>query len=113
MTPRVRALVDSGCDGTSLPKEWAARLGIDFMGECDEISGVTAAGSDTNHPPELRPRRYAPGIEVVFEGDRLRLHALFRPGLPLILLGREDFFSYFKVCFDQPQHSFSLERFAP
>jgi hypothetical protein len=106
MTPQSRALVDSGCDITSFPKDWAADLGIDWDA-CNEFQGVTAAGQDITD----LPRRWQPGVDALVFGQKIHLEAVFRPGLPIILLGREDFFSYFKVAFDQRGKTFELEAY--
>jgi hypothetical protein len=109
MTPRARALVDSGCDVTSFPSDWAEELGID-LGECPAFAGVTAAGKDD--AKSARPRRWPPGVEALVLGQKIHLEAVFRPGLPIVLLGREDFFSYFRVSFDQRAKIMRLESYA-
>jgi hypothetical protein len=108
MTPRARALVDSGCDVTSFPDAWAAELGIDLE-ECPAFAGVTAAGKDG---PSAQPRRCPGGVDAIVLGQKIHLEAVFRPGLPIILVGREDFFSYFKVAFDQKAKIMRLESYA-
>jgi hypothetical protein len=110
MTPRARALVDSGCDVTSFPSAWAEELGID-LGECPAFAGVTAAGKDGAKAAE-QPRRWPPGVDALVLGQKIHLQAVFRPGLPIVLLGREDFFSYFKVAFDQKAKIMRLESYA-
>ncbi len=110
MTPKTPAVVDSGCDVTSFPKGWAATLGIEFD-KCDQFAGVTAAGQDDQNKPANLPRRYAPGVDALVMGHKVHLEAVFRPGLPVILLGREDFFQEFKVFFDQRKKTFRLERY--
>jgi hypothetical protein len=99
MTTKARALVDSGCDVTSFPSAWAEELGID-LSECAAFAGVTAAGKD-GATAASQPRRWAPGVDALVLGQKIHLEAVFRPGLPILLLGREDFFTYFKVSFDQ------------
>ncbi len=87
-------------------------MGIDFENDCVEVSGgESAAGSDADQPVENRPRLYQPGIEVAFRGERLKLAGFFRPNLKVMLLGRDDFFNYFKVSFDQRRLRFTLERY--
>ena len=107
MMPAQPALVDSGCDFTMFPEEWAKPLGID-LDQCQPMPGYTAAGKD-DAEDENCPRLYAPGLDAVVAGHKVHLHALFRRGLPVILLGREDFFEYFKVSFDQRRKSFVIE----
>lgn len=107
MTPKHRALIDSGCDATAFPEAFAADLGIDFA-QCSPVQGLTASGKDD---PAMLPRQWPAGVDAIFEGERLALNALFRPGLPLILLGRNDFFAYFKIHLDQRAKTFRLERY--
>ena len=108
MTSKARALVDSGCDVTSFPSAWAAELGID-LGECAAFAGVTAAGKDAAN---AQPRRWPHGVDALILGQKIHLEAVFRPGLPILLLGREDFFTYFKVSFDQKAKIMRLESYA-
>jgi hypothetical protein len=110
MTPRTPALVDSGCDVTSFPAGWAATLGIDYD-KCEKFSGLTAAGQDDEDDDDKTPRRWPPGVDAVIMGRKVHLEAIFRPGLPVILLGREDFFQEFKVSFDQRKKTFRLESY--
>ncbi len=110
MTARTRALVDSGCDITSFPTAWAEELGID-LGECAPFAGVTAAGKDGANKAQ-QPRRWPEGVDALVLGQKIHLEAVFRPGLPIVLLGREDFFSYFKVIFDHRQKIMRLESYS-
>jgi len=110
MTSKTRALVDSGCDVTSFPTAWAEELGID-LGECVPFAGVTAAGKDGDDEA-LQPRCWEEGVDAIVLGKKIHLEAVFRPGLPIVLLGREDFFSSFKVSFDQQQKIMTLESYA-
>lgn len=109
MTPRTRALVDSGCDVTSFPKDWASSLGIGWD-DCEPFVGVTAAGKDEEDEAH-KPRRWANGVDALIMGQKVHLEAVFRPGLPIVLLGREDFFACFKITFDQRNVTFRLERY--
>jgi hypothetical protein len=108
MTPSTPALVDSGCDETSFPVAWAKNLGIDFN-QCATFSGITAAGQDDPNDPDA-PRKWNPGVDAIVMGRKIHLEAIFRPGLPIVLLGREDFFDKFKaITIDQPNKTFRLE----
>jgi hypothetical protein len=50
------------------------------------------------------------GPHVLFLGKKLLLSATFSPLCPHVLLGREDFFRYFKsVSFDQAREKIHLE----
>lgn len=42
-------------------------------------------------------------------GTTVGLKGIFNPALPVILLGREDFFTRFRVQFDQAKKTFCLE----
>lgn len=96
-------LVDSGCDSTTLPLEWAERLGISHTGECLKFKGGTAGGKADQF-------LYEPGIHATFLGKKLRLGAIFAPHCPVVLLGRQDFFRYFaSIRFEQEQERMHLE----
>jgi hypothetical protein len=96
-------IVDSGCDFTTFPIEWAERLGIDTDADCLRQEGETAGGTTVQH-------LYVPGVNVLFLGKKLLLSATFAPLCPHVLLGREDFFRYFKsVNFDQAKEKLHLE----
>jgi hypothetical protein len=102
MTPPTYGLVDSGCDVSTFPTSWAPVLGIDLAKDCDEGVGNTAGG-------QTKAYHYNPGITALLMGTQVPLVANFNEGLPIILLGREDFFSHFKVSFDQRRKQFTLE----
>jgi hypothetical protein len=104
MTPRTLGLVDSGCDTTMLPGDWAQVLGIDFATDCEARQGNTAGGTTLHYI-------YPAGIDVIFAGQKLHLSAAFNPGLPVILLGREDFFACFRVAFDQRTKTFTVQSY--
>lgn len=104
-TPQQLALVDSGCDFSTFPSAWAKPLGIDFMADCEEIDGNTASGKDNSQ------RIYKPGIHGLVAGKKVPLRAIFNPKIPIALLGREDFFAYFKVSFDQQAKTFRLQSY--
>lgn len=107
-TEEFRALVDSGCSLTTFPAEMASELGIDYTA-CTPIRGITASGPDHAENESTWQRYWPPGIDVVFWNRTLHLQAFFRPAEIPILLGRDDFFTYFKVLFDQRNERFQLE----
>jgi hypothetical protein len=107
MTHKVRALIDSGCDTTSFPVDWAAELGID-LGACNALSGLTAAGKDSDLDEADRPRHWPTGVEIIFMGQKLKVGAIFRPHLVPVLLGR-DFFSHFQITFDDRNRRFWMK----
>jgi hypothetical protein len=102
MTPETLGLVDSGCDTTMFPATWAKVLGIDLQKDCSAQASNTAGGTTTNYS-------YVPGIDAIVMGKKVHLSAAFNPGLPVILLGREDFFALYKITFDQAANSFTVE----
>jgi hypothetical protein len=102
--PEALALVDSGADRSIFPAAWAPALGIDLDQDCEQAPGNTAGGATTNF-------NYAAGIEAIFMGKRIKLFATFNPGLPLILLGREDFFDTFHVSFDQRAKTMTISEY--
>jgi len=108
MTPRVRALVDSGCSSTTFPAELAAELGIDWDA-CTPVRGITASGADDPGDDSRWPRVWPPGVDAVVWGKKVHLSAMFRLDLVPILLGRDDFFARFKILFDHRKQRFSLE----
>ncbi len=105
MRPQIYGLVDSGCDWSNFPFDWADDLGIDISA-CEEVVGNTAGGDATKY-------HYPPGIDAIVFGRKIHLAAFFSPGLPLALLGREDFFQYFRASFDQRSLCFDLEAYQP
>jgi hypothetical protein len=102
MMPETLGLVDSGCDSTMLPAELAKVLGIDLTADCTEQVSNTAGGRTTNYA-------YQPGIDAIVMGQKIHLQASFNPGLPVILLGREDFFALYRVAFDQKTNTFTVD----
>jgi hypothetical protein len=105
MRPQIYGLADSGCDCSTFPIDWAKDLGID-LGECAQTTGNTAGGT-------VEKYLYVPGVDAIVFGRKIHLSAFFSPGLPLALLGREDFFSYFRASFDQRSLSFRLDAYEP
>jgi hypothetical protein len=88
-----------------LPASLAPALGIDLANDCDELPCSTAGGEITQHV-------FPGGLEVEIQAMRLRIgiSAAFNPHLPIVLLGRLDFFSHFRrVSFDERAQTFELE----
>ena len=54
-------------------------------------------------------RHWPAGIDANFWNRTIHLDIFFRDAEIPILLGREDFFRYFKVLFDQRNERFQLE----
>jgi len=105
MRPQIYGLADSGCDYSNFPVDWAKDLGID-LASCEATKGSTAGGTADKY-------LYRPGIDAIVFGRKIHLAAFFSPGLPLALLGREDFFQYFRASFDQRSQSFQLDAYDP
>jgi Aspartyl protease len=107
-TPRskrpVRALVDSGADHSLFPKVWARHFGVD-LDECEEITSGTAGGSGTVlvHPVPLE-------AEIQAMRVRFAMTSAYSEKGGTILLGRQDFFSQFRVTIDEPAQTFTLEK---
>jgi hypothetical protein len=105
MRPQIYGLADSGCDFSNFPIAWAQDLGVD-LAACVETEGNTAGGTAKKY-------LYPPGVDALVFGRKIHLSAFFSPGLPLALLGREDFFCYFRASFDQRSSSFQLDAYEP
>ncbi len=93
-----RALVDSGADFSLFDATIAAYAGIEF-------------------DPRLRHRVSGIGGTITVDGAwvdtivtkrRLRLLMFFAPNLPVNLLGRDNFFHFFRVGFDELNHELEL-----
>lgn len=88
------------------PASFAASLGIDLRADCEELSCSTAGGEVLQHV-------YHPGLEVEIQAmaTRIPVAAGFNPALPIVLLGRLDFFIHFRVLIDERAQIFTLERY--
>jgi hypothetical protein len=98
-------LLDSGADNSMFPLAWATHLGID-PASCREEECSTAAGMTKQYiwPDGL-------DAEILALGKTVHLSACFSEGLPVVLLGREDFFAEFRVGFDQRSQTFTLQSY--
>lgn len=86
------AMPDSGADTSCFPEDWASPLGID-LAACHKRPVITGAGLGHHHVAG------SPLIASV-AGRTIELCACFGP-VGVGLLGRDDFFHYFRVEFDQ------------
>jgi hypothetical protein len=99
----IPGLLDSGADNSTFPLAWAKQLGIDKeqceIGECNTVAGKT------------KQYVWPDGVEAQVQamGKTIRLFAAFTEGLPVVVLGRHDFFAEFKVTFDQRACTYTLE----
>jgi hypothetical protein len=96
----VVGLLDSGASASLFPVGLMAPFGI-AEADCVEIDGVTANG----------PCHYwhwqQGSLTTTVQGTEVHLAAMFGP-TEQVLLGRGDFFTYFKVSIDQRSQSFRL-----
>ncbi len=97
-------IVDSGADRSNFPADWAEPLGIDLDADCDEQDGDTAGG------PVVQ-KVYEPGLDALVFGRKVHLDAVFQERLPVVLLGREDFFNEYKVAFNQRRLTFRVDSY--
>lgn len=88
----MRALVDSGADGSVFPEDFADALGVDLEA-CEQVKVHTGNGLAIHYCAD-QP------IQAQIAGRTVDLRATFGPvGVPV--LGREDFFAHFYVEVDQ------------
>jgi hypothetical protein len=105
LQPETPAIIDSGADISTFPGEWAKSLGIKLdLSFCEEKTARTAGG-----PTPVWS--YPQGIHVVIEGVEHFLKADFCEKLEVPLLGRQDFFMKYRVCFDERERTFTLEAY--
>jgi len=100
----VPGLIDSGADESCFPLEYAATLGVDIK-ECEESECRTAGGPTKQY-------KWDKPLEVqlqTMKNMRIEVSATFVKGLDVTLLGRSDFFTVFKVDFDEREQRFWLE----
>ena len=85
---------------SNFPIAYAHAMGID-PAACTSSSGMTAGGAS---------ERLVAKESIVADvaGRTVELAPIFSADLPVILLGREDFFSVFKVVIDQRRQRLSL-----
>jgi len=88
----MRALVDSGADGSVFPEDFADALEVNLE-ECEQVKVHTGNGLAIHYCAD-KP------VEAEIVGRVVGLRATFGPiGVPV--LGREDFFSQFYVEIDE------------
>jgi hypothetical protein len=97
-------LVDSGADYSILPRSYADFLGVD-LAACTEVPCTTAGGSGFVLVHQLPLE-----AEVQAMSTRFAMKSAFTEHGNTILLGREDFFTQFRVTIDEPAQTFTLER---
>ncbi|MBI4771933.1 MAG: retropepsin-like domain-containing protein [Chloroflexi bacterium] len=94
----VRSLVDSGADFSLFDASVATYAGIVLDSQLQRtatgIGGrITAGGA---------------WVDAIVAGRRLRLLIYFAPDIPVNLLGRDNFFHYSHICFDERKHELDL-----
>jgi len=88
----VQAVVDSGADFTMVPAEIAEVVGLPFEGLAEGGKGLSAGGAMEHRPA---PGRILFDKKIVADG-----FLVAEPGkLPVVLLGRDDFFRLYTVRF--------------
>jgi hypothetical protein len=98
------ALVDSGADGTLLPKSMAPDLGLDPKKDLKRVKGGSGGAGGTSFPTwtashAITGRIVAlPSTGPKLWGPSIKLQPVFAEG-EQILLGRCDFFAYFNIAF--------------
>lgn len=100
----VRALIDSGADTTTFPIDMMGALGLKKL-DCHKVKSATAAGTADCYVCKRL-------IDAEFDGEKFKLQANFMPGLPIPLLGRQDFFAHFKVSFNEQAEVVTLETYS-
>jgi hypothetical protein len=94
---RARAVVDSGADWTVVPGELALALGVDWTAL--PASPDIATGAGGSFEPRFAPIAVWYGTVEVCPVVRVAPVG----AMPAMVLGREEFFSRFRVCFDWEQ----------
>jgi hypothetical protein len=97
-------LVDSGADSSILPISYASYLGID-LAACERIPCMTAGGTGF-----VLVHAIALEAELEAMNARFAMKSAFTEHGDTILLGREDFFSQFRVVIDEAEQTVTLER---
>lgn len=95
------ALIDSGADASAFPEHWMKRLGI-RKSDCRRSSFESAGGQ------HVQWHYRGDELPAMILGHELRLKAVF-VDTPVALLGRQDFFDYFAVRFDQRNERVTLQ----
>lgn len=100
----IRALVDSGADHSILPTRYASYLGVD-LAACEHVPCATAGGT-------AFVLMHAIPLEAEIEDMNVRfaMTSAFTEHGHTILLGREDFFSGFRVVIEEAEQTVTLER---
>lgn len=98
-------LIDSGADNSMFPLAWAKPLGIS-ENDCRQEECSTTGGMTTQFVWEQ-------GLDAEIQAlnTTVHLHACFAEGLPIVLLGRHDFFNAIRVSFDQRSLTFTLQQY--
>lgn len=94
----VHALIDSGADFCIFDDRVTEYVGVEFEPQLHR--NATGIGGT------LRAR--GAWVDLMVARRRLRMPIFFAPNLPINLLGRDDFFRIFHVCFDERAHELEL-----
>jgi hypothetical protein len=102
--PAFFGIADSGADGSMFPMAVMNDLGI-AKSDCDKLPQLGAGGKTSCYA-----WKGSKTLPANFYGLTVNLQVRFS-ATPFILLGREDFFSTFKVSFNQRMLRFTLETY--
>jgi hypothetical protein len=101
----VTGVVDSGADQTSLPLGYASLMGYTGANLATDTA-ATAGGSTAVFVAQEPVHAYVVGLPAI----TFELFPMFAKGSSMVLWGREDFFTVFRVFFDEATQRFSLIR---
>lgn len=102
---RVRGVLDTGADSSSLPYGYAVALGLD---PTQAIAGYALGAGGTRFPTFTWPntiRASVPAAEAIYQFD---LVPTYVPGATQALWGRADFFFLWEFELDERAHKFKL-----
>ena len=92
----VQALIDTGASVTAVPRDEYQKLGLQKIGDPEDVSGVADAKADRTV------------VNLTFEGRLFRnLPILTTDGLPFVVIGRDVLNKYLLEC-DGPNLQFDL-----
>ncbi len=98
-------MLDSGSDNTIIPMEIASTLGIEFTGD-NEIFGIVR--SPVKAKEGKLSINFGKGNEI-YEFQIPILVPLLEENVPIII-GREGFFNYFKITFNEAEKKIEFKK---
>ena len=99
---KVSAMIDSGCDTTTLDQELAQMIGVDLSKGSNVLvkgpSGGNSGGVEAD-------------IQINLEGNKFTSRVVVVKDLAFaMLLGQDNFFEYFDVLFERSKGKFSIKK---